>query len=47
MKDRVCSNEEYKRVMEAVNQMPPHVEHLVIQLGALIRYYECKLWLLC
>lgn len=36
MKDRVCSDEEYRKVMEAITQMPPHVEHLVIQLGALI-----------
>jgi len=34
MKDRVCSNEQYKKVMEAIGHMPPYVEHLVIQLGA-------------
>jgi hypothetical protein len=37
-KDRVCSNEEYKKVMEAIGQMPPYVEHLIIQLGVPIAY---------
>ncbi|KAH0827015.1 hypothetical protein J3R83DRAFT_4684 [Lanmaoa asiatica] len=38
MKDRVCSDEEYRRVMEAISRMPPQVEHLVIQLGIPIAY---------
>ncbi|KAF8557334.1 hypothetical protein OG21DRAFT_1475599 [Imleria badia] len=37
-KDRVCSSEEYRKVMEAISQMPPHVEHLIIQLGIPIAY---------
>ncbi|KAG8217891.1 hypothetical protein J3R82DRAFT_6057 [Butyriboletus roseoflavus] len=38
MRDRICSSEQYKRVMEAISQMPPHVEHLVVQLGIPIAY---------
>jgi hypothetical protein len=29
----VCSEEEYVRVFKRMNQLPPEVEHLIIQLG--------------
>jgi hypothetical protein len=37
-KDTVCSGEEYRKTMEAIGQLPFHVEHLVIQLGIPIAY---------
>ncbi|KAF8447483.1 hypothetical protein L210DRAFT_849761 [Boletus edulis BED1] len=37
-KDRVCSSEEYTKVMGAIDQLPPHVEHLIIQIGIPIAY---------
>lgn len=30
---RVCSDEQYNRVFEQLNTLPPNVEHLIIQLG--------------
>lgn len=32
-KIKVCSDEEYQKTMDAINQLPPHVEHLVLQIG--------------
>jgi hypothetical protein len=29
----VCSEEEYLRVFKRMNQLPPEVEHLIVQLG--------------
>jgi len=34
----VCSEEEYVRVFKRMNQLPPEVEHLIIQLGIPITY---------
>lgn len=39
MKDRVCSEEEYRKVMGAVNSFPPQVEHLILQTGTLFWSY--------
>lgn len=34
-KNQVCSDEEYKVVFDRLGQIPPHVEHLVVQIGEL------------
>lgn len=35
-KDLVCSQTTYDRVFWHMNQLPPEVEHIVIQLGMII-----------
>ncbi|KIJ16745.1 hypothetical protein PAXINDRAFT_180062 [Paxillus involutus ATCC 200175] len=37
-KDTVCSDEEYRKVMDAISQLPHLVEHVVVQLGIPIAY---------
>ncbi|KAF9246124.1 hypothetical protein BU15DRAFT_84931 [Melanogaster broomeanus] len=37
-RDRVCSEEQYKKVMDAISQMPSYVDHLVVQVGVPIAY---------
>ncbi|TRM61810.1 hypothetical protein BD626DRAFT_500604 [Schizophyllum amplum] len=38
MKDRVCSSEEYQKVFERLQHIPPTTEHLIVQLGIPIAY---------
>ncbi|KAH7889248.1 hypothetical protein F5I97DRAFT_1934198 [Phlebopus sp. FC_14] len=37
-KDQVCSEFEYSKVQECIQQIPPYVEHLIVQLGVPIAY---------
>ncbi|KAL0947072.1 hypothetical protein HGRIS_013213 [Hohenbuehelia grisea] len=37
-KDQVCSQIQYQKVFERLMQLPPNVEHLVVQLGVPIAY---------
>ncbi|KAF9009415.1 hypothetical protein BDQ17DRAFT_1348058 [Cyathus striatus] len=37
-KDQVCSQAEYQKVFQRLNAIPPHVKHLVVQLGIPIAY---------
>lgn len=37
-KEQVCSPGEYQRVFDRLNNLPPSVDHLVIQLGIPIAY---------
>ncbi|KIJ68942.1 hypothetical protein HYDPIDRAFT_80069 [Hydnomerulius pinastri MD-312] len=37
-KDKVCSDEQYRKVYDAIGQLPAHVEHIVVQLGIPIAY---------
>ncbi|TFY74486.1 hypothetical protein EWM64_g9525 [Hericium alpestre] len=36
--DQVCSPEEYRKVFARLHSLPPHVEHLIVQLGIPIAY---------